>query len=429
MTTYSVPQMTTYSVPKMTTYSVSQMGCQSMQTQQCCALVNNKRCALIVIGDSKHCHLHHDTAVKLYLKYKKICNRVEKISNRKLCGNINECITQLMCYYDILNKAYDARMAHRMYAVAPDCYDDGHNEQFEKIQGKISECEESLQKLFDIAIQSESVSKSKSKPDIDDTVPDQSSKSNAKTDIVTNTKTDIVTNAKTDIVTNAETKVREYRDKRKRDFDKEQQNVDDYLRDLQVYRDVKENYDKDVINNLSKIYPIIGDAEYGCTFLILYYHLIDSLDTIKFFDDNFRFKKCNIANCTECVSHDFLFKCKCFDAYKTVESFFASRSMYQIQQFAKTIVEPRNIDKNYLIYNDLLKLYAIMGPRLFTIKIVLSWSMQLGRFELSNDAYYDYGIPSRKPSQKFALERRKKSVKNKNPNYDYVSSSDSDDEF
>ena len=28
-------------------------------------------------------------------------------------------------------------MAHRTYALAPDCYDDGHNEQFEKIQGKI----------------------------------------------------------------------------------------------------------------------------------------------------------------------------------------------------------------------------------------------------------------------------------------------------
>ena len=379
----------------MTTYSVPSMGCQSMQIRQCCALVDNKRCTLNVIGDSKHCHLHHDTAVKLYLKYKKICNRVEKMSTRKLCGNINECITQLMRYFDILNKAYDARMAHRTYAFAPDCYDDGHNEQFEKIQGKISECEESLQKLFDIATQSESVSKSKSKPDIDDTVPDRSSKSNTKTDIVTNAKT----------------KVREYRDKRKRDFDKEQQNVDNYLRDLQVYRDVKENYDGDVISTLSQVYPIIGDAEYGCTFLILYYHLIDGLNTIKFFDDNFRFKKCNIANCTECVSQDFLFKCQCFGAYKTVESFFAPRSMYQINQFAKTIVEPRNIDKNNLIYNDLLKLYAIMGPRLFTIKIVLSWSASLGRFELSNDAYYDYDIPNRKPSQKFELERRKKVCK------------------
>lgn len=125
------------------------MSIKQCQIIQCCAVVNtNQRCNNNVLGTSKHCFEHHDMAVKLYLNYKKICNRIEKLHiDRQFSDNIDN-IKFLLEYYDLLNKAYSARMEHRQYAFVPECYDEGHNIQFQLINNKIQICEDRICQLL-----------------------------------------------------------------------------------------------------------------------------------------------------------------------------------------------------------------------------------------------------------------------------------------
>jgi hypothetical protein len=111
----------------------------SICCKQCCAVVKTdgivSRCSNQTVSEaSDHCSVHNKTAHKLYVTYKDIC---EKAYNLVIEGS---CIKYLIKCHGLLSKAYDARMAHRLYAYAPECYDDGHDLQFKFIQEKIDSC-------------------------------------------------------------------------------------------------------------------------------------------------------------------------------------------------------------------------------------------------------------------------------------------------
>src|SRR5258706_1716205 len=108
---------------------------------QCCAALNQSRCTNTVIEGEKHCTLHHHKAMKLYKRYKKLSEAVKLV-------DINEHLTDLkfiMRHYKLLNDTYNARMAHRLYAFVPECYDNGHDFQFVKLQKNIAKCEKLLE--------------------------------------------------------------------------------------------------------------------------------------------------------------------------------------------------------------------------------------------------------------------------------------------
>ena len=115
----------------------------SCEINQCCAVVqNNKRCSNLSINPHmNHCSIHHDNAVKLYTQYKQICEVAYNLDINKSINNMNDQIKHLMNCYVWLNKAFYARLKHRKYAFVPECYDKGHNIQFEMINEKLDVCE------------------------------------------------------------------------------------------------------------------------------------------------------------------------------------------------------------------------------------------------------------------------------------------------
>ncbi len=119
---------------------------------KCCAKgENDNRCTNDCIGDSKHCLEHISKSKKLYLKYKGLSEYVKTIDVNKPFDDINEQVNYLLKYYDVLHKTYSARTKHREYAIAPECYDVGHNRQFIILQKKINYCEKLL-KDFNINV-------------------------------------------------------------------------------------------------------------------------------------------------------------------------------------------------------------------------------------------------------------------------------------
>ena len=146
------------------------------QNQCCSPTINNKRCVNQVFKSSRHCKTHYPYANKLYMKYKKICdvaynlnintvdhnkkyntnnntNTNANISRKKVVDveDFKKIIMEKHDYfthcYVWLNKAFTARLQHRKYAFVPECYDDGHNYQFEMLQDKINLCETKLMEV------------------------------------------------------------------------------------------------------------------------------------------------------------------------------------------------------------------------------------------------------------------------------------------
>ena len=114
--------------------------------KQCCSWnkETNKRCTNQVYKSSKHCTDHYQYALELYLKYKKLCNMANKLDIYKPGESRRKKIAHLRQCHKLLVKAYNARLIHRNYAFAPECYDFGHNLQFQIIQEKIDKCKNEL---------------------------------------------------------------------------------------------------------------------------------------------------------------------------------------------------------------------------------------------------------------------------------------------
>ncbi len=69
-----------------------------------------------------------------------------------IAPTLTEKMAWLHKYYNILIKVYEARMKHRKYSLVPQCYDPGHNIQFELIKNKINECEHKLEELYHLKL-------------------------------------------------------------------------------------------------------------------------------------------------------------------------------------------------------------------------------------------------------------------------------------
>lgn len=118
----------------------------------------NSRCLNDVVGTSNYCLKHQNKATKLYNEYKYLSNRVNKLKIKELD------IISLLKAYSLINKTYIARLNHRRYAIAPECYDEGHNYQFEKLKKMLKKVEFLLSKSYylknDTKIESNSSSSS-----------------------------------------------------------------------------------------------------------------------------------------------------------------------------------------------------------------------------------------------------------------------------
>jgi len=116
-----------------------------MTTNQCCSITEEKvRCTNECFGKSKHCAAHHSTAKKLYFEYKHLSEYIKIFDINKKFSNVNEQINYISEYHILLVHTFFARLEHRYYAIAPECYNDGHDYQFKHLRNKLIECEKIL---------------------------------------------------------------------------------------------------------------------------------------------------------------------------------------------------------------------------------------------------------------------------------------------
>lgn len=124
---------------------------------QCAAFfLKDTRCGGDVVGDSHHCEYHREKAKRLYLKYKKLDQKYEYLENNPcVLDDVGSKIDYYIKLYDIYHKAYLAREKHRKYAFVPECYDEGHDYQFTKLNRNMDDCGKTLVGLFKLAEEKE----------------------------------------------------------------------------------------------------------------------------------------------------------------------------------------------------------------------------------------------------------------------------------
>ena len=114
-----------------------------------CHAPNNEtyifRCPNKAIGDSLHCQLHNPKAVKLYRKYKKICDKLKNINYETIL--LSESVKEVTKYYSLLLNEYLGRIAHKNYGFIDECYDDGHRRKITNLSNQINEVESVLFEL------------------------------------------------------------------------------------------------------------------------------------------------------------------------------------------------------------------------------------------------------------------------------------------
>lgn len=115
--------------------------------------VNDTQCTNIAIVGVKHCKLHHEKTISLYIKYKNLCNICDKLDIERKFNDTKNQIDHVMKCYILFNKAFNAREKHRKYSFIPEYHDSGHNYQFTKLKAQISKCEIILSKLYEIECQ------------------------------------------------------------------------------------------------------------------------------------------------------------------------------------------------------------------------------------------------------------------------------------
>lgn len=314
------------------------------------------RCVNPAMLNSNHCDQHHLIAKKLYLKYKKICD----IAYRYDIQNSSNILGLMKCYSN-LNKAFDARMAHRKYAFVPECHDIGHDYQFELIQNKIKLCEEKLAILY----QEQSV-----KINPLDASSDSNSNSNSspKSDPINQTNP------------NVPKKIKQFRKKR----DKSEIEINDYM-DACIAENKMLGEKK--INFLVTIFDIIQSyTSYKIdisVFLVATYKIVAELASIKYFDKNFRPQKCSCKECTRNITYIIKLFCGCGCVIHDDDlliRYLLDIDDTNINKFHDSLIT--NKDKIQPIINDLAYEYETTNTHILLEKYELSFDDKADRLVL-----------------------------------------------
>lgn len=119
-----------------------------MQDNTCKAATDDgSRCTNERLGESHHCKEHNAKAVKLYMGYKKLSNKLDTYSpDIILHGNNTKDILR---YYSLLHHTYMGRLEHKRYAYTDESYDEGHEYQLTKLKVQLGKCEARLTELND----------------------------------------------------------------------------------------------------------------------------------------------------------------------------------------------------------------------------------------------------------------------------------------
>ena len=347
--------------------------CTAVQT-------DGSRCNNIINKGVNHCNLHYEKAKKLRLKYKKLWASIYDI-------NINDSldITELMKYYAIMNKAFEARMKHRKYAFVPECYDNGHNYQFEMVQKKMNQCEE---KLFMLYQQDKNI------------IPEEEINNTSKDDNVNDKINDKINdNIK---ITKKINKQREERNKSEVDLD------------IMIEKYIEENkrIENDKLDLIVQIWCMIcaDDIDGADVFITAILIIIYELDKDEIFEPNHIVRICKHPGCTECLQNigirALFCDCGCIADDNRLFRFLCESDISHLEKTLNVLSDHMEIIRP--IINDVRFYYNIFGRRMLINPYELTFAVKENRW-----VFKQYTIKKNKlKSKELANKRIKKKLIN-----------------
>lgn len=337
------------------------MNCES---NQCCAVIhNNQRCPNMAQIHASHCLEHIQTATKLYGKYKKICDTAYSLDINKQISDMQAKFKHVYDCYIWLNRAFHARLKHRRYAFVPECYDDGHNQQFKFITDKLKQCEERLTEIYKLHEKMNAMEHI----DIYDIQEDTHDKQLIKHDTIDSIPTDIILK------------------KKKRDNNEKEENrlIERYYNENMERLEKRSKINHMCLNIIKSLVEpkIIIDTSTVFEICVLMHHLTVELHRIGYLNDNYVPEKCQDCNCGNYVTYDVRLTCGCVFRNDTVEKYFNIMSDKTIKYFCEIMLVHK--EKLIPLVDDLLKLYASYKERLIgDMKVTIKWSKKLDRLKM-----------------------------------------------
>lgn len=323
-----------------------------LQQNQCFAPTSfDKRCRNKCVPNSKHCELHNPKSTSLYIKYKKLSDKIKDINLSKEFDDISSNIDYVMDCYNLYNKTYEARLKHRKFAIAPNLYDQGHDFQFIDLKNKIDECEKILNNLYTLY---ENQSTDSNDTDDSDSYEDNSNNNNSM--IIYNDQS-LYQKIKL---------IKAYRAMREREID---DYVEKYIKENKIIIERKNNliyrlcvcisllFDKRVNPSTGNVDVFRDDYIVNNRKITAMISLIIKLYNINYFDSNFVPRTCQHPEC-KCkipyslsLGYEYLQDARCFCQYMELFSEESLKFIFKIFLFNKKKILPFVDDINELYEN------------------------------------------------------------------------------
>ena len=378
------------------TVTNKKMNCSN---NQCCApTVDNKRCPNSVINGANHCKNHLVYAKGLYDKYKKICNIAYNLDIEKDIHNVESHHNHLMQCYVWLNKAFTARMRHRKYAFVPECYDEGHNMQFEIIQKKIDVCEKKLMEICpDIKNENTDTRIQLYIPDYQNYYRELILEDNTDSD----ESNEFDDNDDFDMACTQQ-KISECKNKRGL-MEREIDNVmDKYMKENSLVLEWRSKIISFIFAYIEKLFESVPAFEDNAfVFCVAIHNLVRELHHARYFSKNYKPEKCVDCKCNNFISYYLRLGCGCVFSNSTIPRYFNLMSTETLKRFYEVLL--LNKDKIKPFVNDLNFHYTLFDDNMLFMHMELVWNQEKQRLALSQAA----GPPYEKRSKLLASLRKR----------------------
>lgn len=379
-------------------------------SKQCCAILNNNRCQNIVKNSSNHCEMHYGKAIKLYKKYKSICEVAYNLDLDKKITNLKENFKYLHKCYVWLNRAFNARLKHRRYAFVPECYDEGHNFQFKMLQEKIYQCEDKLYELYnnyEKVKETDSISEKNLSSEEDKSSYESLEKL---IDYPQNIPKSIKTLRRDRLDNEKELLklINYYIEENKKIIETKNILVELIIK---LLKSIAEQFIK--INDDNEFYIFSGS-----------YHLIYELWRNGYFEEDYEPEKCKECNCNSYSMFNITLSCGCSYSFNDATSYFNSFSQKSLKSFYEMTL--RNINKIKPLLKDVSFYFKLYGHYSIFIDMGMTWNPNLKRLIIEQLEY-----KPQSQSKFLASLRSKKQIfmKKYEEEYKYQYGSDSDSEY
>ncbi len=348
---------------------------------QCCAPnTSNARCTNDVTQGINHCEIHRLTATKLYLRYKKLSDKIDNLNINKMFPKHQDHIDHVMRCYVLLNKTFSARTKHRKYAFVPECYDEGHDYQFIKLRELIDKCENILSELYSSS-PSDTI-ESSSEESIDQVI---------------------------DFEPEVRKRVKNYR-KYRRDIEKDIEHwINKYVEENRVILERRELLIGHIVKFIYEIFDPYDEDDYLYPKCVMMFHLSLKLHSIGYLSKDSTGKKmkafvppkCENRNCDGYEATDLVLGCSCIYEANTIMKDLNLSSEDTLNQFYGTLLN--NKDKIIPILPDIKHLYSLYKDQLMFMKLYIVWDPSKNRLVIERNM----NNRSRNPSQILAASRLK----------------------